>query len=63
MVNPQRPGERPRTSGEFEERGPRGGQIPNPRVVTIEPGDAPLPPTTESGRTWVRIGPPKPRIE
>lgn len=60
MSQPQKPGERPVRPGEYQERGPRGGQIPSPRQVTIEPGDHPLPPTSEEGRTWVRIGPPKP---
>ena len=55
----QKPGETPQRPGEYEERGPRGGQVPNPRHVTIEPGDKPLPPTQEPGRTWVPIGPPK----
>ena len=60
MPDPQNPGEKPKRSGEYEERGPRGGQVPDPRQVTIEPGDERLPPTQEPGRTWVRIGPPKP---
>lgn len=55
----QKPGEQPTKPGEYQERGPRGGQISNPRQVTMEPGDNPLPPTGESDRTWVRIGPPK----
>ncbi|EHH2456385.1 YjzC family protein, partial [Vibrio parahaemolyticus] len=45
--------------GEYEERGPRGGQVKNPRQVTIEPGDDKLPPTQEKDRTWVRVGKPK----
>lgn len=56
----QKPGEKPVRPGEYEERGGRGGKIPNPRIVTIEPGDQKLPPTQEKGRTWERIGPPKP---
>lgn len=60
MANePQKPGETPARPGEYEERGPRGGQIPKPREVTIEPGDPKLPPTREPNRTWVRTGPPK----
>ena len=55
MSEPQRPGETPQSSGEYEERGPRGGKISNPRQVTIEPGDKPLPPTQQPNRTWVRI--------
>jgi hypothetical protein len=56
----QKPGETPARPGEYQERGPRGGQVPNPRQVTIEPADPKLPPTQESGRTWQRIGPPRP---
>lgn len=59
MAHPQKPGERPMRPGEYEERGPRGGEIRNSRQVTIEPGDDRLPPTQEQGRTWVRIGPPR----
>ena len=50
----QKPGETPKRPGEYVERGPHGGQIPNPREVTIEPGDKPLPPTQKPGRTWER---------
>jgi len=60
MANTQKPGENPDKPGEYEERGPRGGTVSNPRQVTIEGGDTPLPPTSESGNTWVRIGKPKP---
>jgi hypothetical protein len=56
----QKPGEKPYMPGEYIERGRRGGKIKDPRVVTIEPGDAPLPPTQEPGHTWERKGPPKP---
>lgn len=56
----QNPGEKPNRPGEYIERGPRGGKLPKPRRVTIEPGDAPLPPTQKPGRKWERIGPPKP---
>ena len=59
MANPQKPGELPERPGEYEERGSRGGQVPKPRQVTIEPGDRPLPPTQKPDRTWVRTGPPK----
>lgn len=55
----QKPGETPARPGEYEERGPRGGQVPKPRQVTIEPGDDTMPPTQEPGRTWERIGPPQ----
>jgi hypothetical protein len=56
----QKPGQTPRKPGEYIERGPRGGDVSNPRQVTIEPGDKPLPPTQKPGRTWQREGPPKP---
>ena len=52
-------GENPKKSGEYIERGPRGGTIPKPRQVTIEKGDKPMPPTSKEGNTWERIGPPK----
>ncbi len=55
MTDTQKPGETPKSPGEYEERGPRGGQITNPRQVTIETGDKPLPPTQKPNRTWVRI--------
>jgi hypothetical protein len=56
----QKPGEKPGRPGEYTERGPRGGALPNPRRVTIEPGDTPLPPTQKPGRKWERTGPAKP---
>ena len=52
----QKPGEKPRRPGEYEERGRRGGRVPNPRRVTIEPGDDRLPPTQKPGRRWTRTG-------
>jgi hypothetical protein len=55
MPTTQKPGEIPHTPGEYEERGPLGGKVPNPRQVTIEPGDKPLPPTQKPDRTWVRV--------
>ena len=54
MANGQRPGEQPRRPGVYVERGPRGGQVPNPREVEIEPGDKPLPPTQKPDRIWER---------
>ena len=56
----QKPGENPARPSEYIERGKRGGKVPNPREVTIEPGDKPLPPTQKPGRTWERTGPAKP---
>lgn len=60
MVRLQKPGETPDRPGEYIERGPRGGDVPKARKVTIEPGDNPLPPTQGTGRTWQRTGPPRP---
>lgn len=59
MTSGQKLGEKPNKPGEYEERGPRGGQVKNPRQVTIELGDNKLPPTQEKDRTWVRVGKPK----
>ena len=58
MFNLQKPGEKPTTSGEYKEVGPRGGNVPNARIVTIEPTDDKLPPTQESGRKWIWVSPP-----
>lgn len=60
MAPLQKPGQAPNKPGEYIERGPRGGSVPKPRQVTIEPRDKPLPPTQEPKRTWERIGPPEP---
>ena len=60
MSSLQKPGEKPQKPGEYVERGPKGGKVPNPRKVTIEPEDDKLPPTQEPDRKWERIGPPKP---
>lgn len=59
MTDRKRPGENPDLPGEYQERGPLGGRVPNPRQVTIEPGDKPMPPTQQPRRTWERVGPPK----
>lgn len=60
MAELQKPGEKPSKPGEYIERGPRGGTIPDARQVTIEQGDNRLPPTQDDGRTWERVSPPKP---
>lgn len=60
MSDLQKPGEKPAKPGEYIERGPRGGEVSKPRQVTLEPNDPKLPPTSEEGNTWERIGPPKP---
>lgn len=56
----QKPGEVPRKPAEYVETGPKGGDVPNPRKVTIEPGDRKLPPTLEPGRKWKPKGQPRP---
>lgn len=52
MPKLKKPGENPAVSGVHEEVGPRGGAVPNPRTVEMDPGDKPLPPTQEPGRRW-----------
>lgn len=59
MSKTQKPGEKPARSGEYVERGPRGGAVPKPREVTIEPSDNCLPPTQKKRHRWERTGPPK----
>ena len=59
MSKLQKPGENPHKPGEYKETGPRGGSVNDPRQVTIEEGDAPLPPTQKSGNKWKHIGPPE----
>lgn len=60
MADRQKPGEIPKRPGEYVEVGPRGGEVPHPREVTIEAGDKPLPPTQKPGRQWEYDGPPQP---
>jgi len=52
MAKLQKPGEKPARTGEFIECGPRGGDISDPRQITIERGDNKLPPTQEKKRAW-----------
>ena len=52
--NLHKPGTDNLPKGEYLEVGPRGGSIPNPRQVTIDPGDR-LPPTQEKNRKWKKI--------
>ncbi len=49
-----KPGTDNKPSGEYKEVGPRGGEVKNPRIVTIDPGDR-LPPTQEKARKWKKI--------
>ena len=48
-----KPGEDNQSPGEYLEVGPRGGQIKNPRQVSIDAGDR-LPPTQEPGHKWIK---------
>ena len=51
MSEPIKPGTDNQPKGTYKEVGPRGGQVPNPRVVKIDPGDR-LPPTQKPNRGW-----------
>lgn len=51
MSKPIKPGTDNQKPGTYEEVGPRGGQVKNPRVVNIDAGDR-LPPTSTSGNGW-----------
>lgn len=51
MATPIKPGTDNQKPGTYVEVGPRGGQVHNPRVVEIGPGDR-LPPTSKSGNGW-----------
>lgn len=46
-----KPGEDNKPAGRYEEVGPRGGQLNDPRIISIDRGDR-LPPTQESGHRW-----------
>lgn len=50
----QEPGEKPHGLGNYIERGPRGGRVPNARTVTIT-SDDPLPPTQRPNWKWSRL--------
>ncbi len=49
-----KPGTDNKPAGKYEEVGPRGGSVQNPRIVKINQGDR-LPPTQEPGRKWRKI--------
>lgn len=53
MTKPIKPGTDNKPAGTYIEKGPRGGDVPNARVVRIDKGDR-LPPTQEKGRGWVK---------
>lgn len=52
--NLHKPGTDNLPAGEYREVGPRGGEVPKARQVTIEHGDR-LPPTQEKGRNWKKV--------
>ena len=52
MMKPIKPGTDNQQPGTYQEVGPCGGKIPNPRTVHIGPGDR-LPPTQKPNRGWV----------
>lgn len=52
MAKLQKPGEKPAGPGKYIEGGPRGGEVPDPREVRIDPQDNKLPPTQKKNRTW-----------
>lgn len=47
----QKPGELAKRSKKYVEKGPRGGEVTNPRVVEVDRGEK-LPPTREKERRW-----------
>ena len=49
-----KPGEDNKPAGDYIEVGPRGGQVNDPRIVSIDPGDR-LPPTSEPKHKWKKI--------
>ena len=57
MSQLQKPGENPKKTGIYEERGSRGGKLRDAKRVRIEPGDKPLPPTQKPNRRWIRVSP------
>jgi len=57
MRQPMKPGQPAPRSGQYEIRGPRGGDINGPER-TVTRGE-PLPPTQKSGQTYVLVDPSK----
>lgn len=51
MANLKKPGTDNQPAGKYKEVGPRGGELPGGRIVTIDQGDR-LPPTQKSGNKW-----------
>ncbi len=52
MSRNQKPGETPDHSGRYREVGPRGGDIPNGRIIHVHLNDHHLPPTQQPDRRW-----------
>lgn len=46
-----KPGEDNKPAGKYQEVGPRGGQVSDPRIIEIDQGDR-LPPTQKPGNKW-----------
>lgn len=56
-MSKKKPGETSNNGGRYIERGPRGGDVPNPRRINVDRGET-LPPTQQPNRTWERVGKP-----
>lgn len=50
MADRLRPGDKAPKSGQYEERGPRGGKVSNTEITSTHKNT--LPPTSKSGNTW-----------
>lgn len=55
MTKRLRPGNKAKKSGQYEERGPHGGDVRGPEVTVVK--GEPLPPTTKSGNTYALVDP------
>ena len=53
IVKVIKPGTDNQPKGTYIEKGPRGGEVKDPRIVKIDQGDR-LPPTQEKGHGWVK---------
>lgn len=49
-----KPGVDNEPAGVYKEVGPRGGEVPNPRIVHIDKGDR-LPPTQKEKHVWKKV--------
>lgn len=48
-----KPGTDNQPAGKYNEVGPRGGAVKNPRIIKIDSGDR-LPPTQKEGNKWIK---------